>query len=90
MKALTIAAAAILLAFGQGSANAENGAALHAKNCVSCHGSEVYSRTDRRVTSRPGLTKQVRRCELALGLGWFDDQIDAVAGHLNDHYYHFK
>ena len=90
MKALTIAAATTLLAFGHTGAHAADGAALHAQHCVSCHGTEVYTRDQRRVTSRTGLTKQVRRCELALGLRWFDEQIDAVSGHLNDRFYHFK
>ncbi len=66
------------------------GETLHAAHCVSCHGSEVYERGEqRRVTSREGLTRQVRRCELALGLTWFDEQIDAVADYLNQSYYHF-
>ena len=89
-RASIIAATAALFALAGGSVAAEDGAALHAKSCVSCHGTEVYTRADRRVTSRPGLTKQVRRCELALGLSWFDEQIDAVAGHLNGRFYHFK
>ena len=90
MKTPTIAAAAVLLTLSQGAVAEEDGAALHAAHCVSCHGSEVYTRAERRVTTRPGLTKQVRRCELALGLTWFDDQIEAVAEFLNDRYYHFK
>ena len=59
------------------------------QNCTSCHGSELYTRKDRLVTSRPGLTKQVKRCELALGLTWFDDDIDNVAEYLNGKYYRF-
>ncbi|MEN8177845.1 MAG: cytochrome c [Pseudomonadota bacterium] len=59
------------------------------QNCVRCHDSEVYTRTDRRVTSLPGLDKQVRRCEQMLGLTWFDDDINNVSGHLNQHYYKF-
>ena len=59
------------------------------ENCVSCHGNELYTRKDRLVTSRPGLTKQVKRCELALGLTWFDEEIDNVAEYLNKSYYRF-
>jgi cytochrome c553 len=63
--------------------------ALIAKNCVSCHGSEVYTRADRRVQSLPALGKQVQMCEQNLGLRWFDDEINAVTALLNDKYYKF-
>ncbi len=71
------------------SSLAETPEKLVRENCTSCHGSEYYTRADRIVTSRPGLTKQVRRCELALGLTWFDDEIESVTGYLNRNYYHF-
>ena len=35
------------------------------------------------------LQKQVRRCELNLGLKWFDDDISNVVSYLNDTYYRF-
>ncbi len=66
------------------------GKALADQDCVKCHGTEVYTRADRKVTSRDGLERQVRRCETALGLRWFEDDIKDVAGYLNSHYYHFK
>jgi cytochrome c553 len=59
-------------------------------HCIKCHGSEVYTRSDRKVTSRDGLDRQVRRCETALELRWFDEDIAEVAGFLNQRYYHFK
>jgi hypothetical protein len=31
----------------------------------------------------------VQRCELALGLGWFDEEITGVADYLNENYYKF-
>lgn len=66
------------------------GKSLVDKNCYSCHGTEVYTRENRKITSLPGLKKQVRRCELALGLSWFDDQIDNATAYLNDGYYKFE
>ncbi len=72
------------------AAIADNGAELHAANCTSCHNDAVYTRKDRRVTSMAGLKKQVQRCELSLGLKWFDEDIDDVATYLNSTYYHFK
>lgn len=68
---------------------AESARTLLKENCTSCHGSDYYTRDNRIVTSRKGLTKQVRRCELALGLTWFDDQVEAVAEQLNRDHYHF-
>jgi cytochrome c553 len=62
-------------------------AALYQDNCLKCHGPEVYTRDDRKVSSLPGLQRQVQRCELALGLKWFDDEINAVADYLNENYY---
>lgn len=59
-------------------------------HCVRCHGSEVYTRADRRVTSLPGLYKQVRRCEQMLGLTWFDEDINNTATYLNLEYYKFQ
>ncbi len=63
---------------------------LYDQNCIACHGTEVYTRDDRRVTSFPGLERQVRRCELSLGLKWFDDEIVEVTDYLNSHFYHFE
>ena len=62
---------------------------LYQFNCTSCHGAEVYTRTDRKVTSPEALERQVRRCESALSLKWFDDDIVAMANYLNTHYYKF-
>ncbi len=63
---------------------------LYQFNCTSCHGAEVYTRTDRKVTSPDALERQVRRCETALSLKWFDDDIVAMANYLDTHYYKFK
>ncbi|MCW8889209.1 MAG: cytochrome c [Sedimenticola sp.] len=60
------------------------------ENCTSCHGSELYTRSDRRVTSRKGLTAQVQRCQLALNLNWFDEDVENTAEHLNIEFYKFK
>jgi hypothetical protein len=65
------------------------GKQLNDEHCVKCHGSEVYTRPDRRVKSLDGLHKQVRFCEQNLGLTWFDDEIDSTAAYLNQEYYKF-
>ena len=83
----------LLLLAAVGSAQAgdpQEGKILVDKNCYSCHGNEIYTRSARKVTSLAGLSTQVQRCELALGLRWFDDQIENAATYLNENYYHFK
>ncbi len=68
---------------------APNAAQLHQQSCTSCHGSEVYTRPNHRIRSKPQLLKQVRRCTMAAGAKWFDDEIAAVAEYLDANYYHF-
>ena len=72
------------------AADAVHGGELVDKNCYSCHGNEIYTRQDRRVQSLDGLHKQVRRCELALGLRWFDSDIEDASLYLNENFYKFK
>lgn len=62
---------------------------LYDQHCVGCHGTEVYTREDHKVTSLSGLERQVQRCETALGLRWFDEEISEMTSLLNDRFYHF-
>lgn len=86
---------AVLIATPAAAAGAAAGAdlkagqALHDRHCLQCHDSSVYTREQRRVTSLDALREQVTRCELSLGLTWFDDQRDSVVQHLNSRYYKF-
>jgi cytochrome c553 len=68
----------------------DNAQALMDQHCVQCHGSEVYTRKDRKVNSLDALGRQVRRCEFNLQLRWFDEDVQAVTDHLNRLYYRFK
>lgn len=84
-----------LIAAG-GVAQAADGKALHDQHCMSCHKSmmdgdpnSIYTRDNRMISSLDGLRKQVRRCELSLGLQWFDDQVNAVTTYLNQNFYKF-
>ncbi len=69
---------------------AEVAETLVEEHCVRCHGSEIYTRADRRIHSLDGLESQVRRCAANLQLQWFDDEILAVTDHLNEAYYRFE
>jgi cytochrome c2 len=72
------------------AADAERGKTLHDEHCAKCHDSGVYTRGDRFVSDKEGLTKQVRRCELSLGLKWFDEDIADVVEYLNTSFYKFQ
>jgi cytochrome c553 len=79
------------LALGQANAfDLAAGKAQVEENCTACHGSEVYTRKERRVTRRQGLSTQVQRCQLSLDLNWFEDEVENSAEHLNQTYYHFS
>lgn len=62
---------------------------LYDQHCVQCHGTEVYTRPDRKVGSLAALGTQVRMCEQNLGLKWFDEDVDAVTALLNRDFYKF-
>jgi hypothetical protein len=66
--------------------SAEN---LYQTNCLQCHSTEIYTRAMHRINAFDMLERQVKRCELSLGLQWFDKDIRAVAVYLNEHFYHF-
>lgn len=85
-----MAITALLYASGAFADDVSHGRELHDQNCVACHGSEVYTRKDRRITSLAALGDQVRRCELNLELQWFDDDVNAVIDHLNTSFYNFR
>ena len=93
-----LGATALLLAAHNTASAADlaRGKTLHEKHCIACHSSltggkpnTLYTRRDRRVTSLDGLKKQVRRCELSLGLRWFDEDIEDVTAFPNRDFYRF-
>lgn len=71
------------------AADVENGNLLHSKSCTACHGSEMYTRANRRVQTLPQLGAQVRFCISNLGISWFDNEVEDVTDYLNENYYHF-
>jgi len=72
------------------AADINHGKSLHQANCTSCHDDSIYTRKDRRINTRGALDLQIRHCEQALSLQWFDEDVDDVAAYLNDSYYKFK
>ena len=79
-------------------ASHENGKRLVADaKCEACHiskvggdGSTIYTRNDRRVTTKSKLIPQVSRCNTELNLGLFPEDEAAIAAYLNVTHYKFK
>jgi hypothetical protein len=65
-------------------------ATYHDGNCMRCHGTEVYTRSDRRVTSYPALQTQVARCDSMLETKLFPEDLQQLVDLLNDRYYQFE
>jgi hypothetical protein len=81
---------AVLVLTGSAAvADSERGKQLHQQHCTKCHDDSVYTRKDRFISSPEALAKQVKRCELNLGLSWFDKDISDVAQHLDQSFYKF-
>jgi len=79
-----------LLAASSLPAQAVNVETFLANNCSSCHGSEVYTRENRRVKNMEQLEVQMHRCNSAIGVKMDIATEHAVMDYLNKHYYHFK
>ncbi|MGD2081781.1 MAG: cytochrome c [Chromatiales bacterium] len=74
---------------GAEEADPAAGKALLETHCFRCHGTEVYTREDRRVQNLSQLRNQVQRCDQMLGLKWFETDIENVTAYLNQAYYKF-
>ena len=67
-----------------------NGQKLFTKSkCNQCHGTDIFTKKDRKVGSLSSLETQVRRCDSNLNTNWFDDEIIDVTAYLNKQYYKF-
>lgn len=69
--------------------SAARGQLLYSLHCASCHDTEVHWREKRLATNWPALLDQVNRWQNNLSLEWNSNDIDDVAGYLNETYYHF-
>ena len=78
--------------------NPKTGKELVEKNkCNACHvtmvggdGTQLYTRSDRKVKSSSALLTQIRFCASQLGTKWFPEEEEHVAAYLNQIYYKFK
>ena len=65
------------------------GQLLYANHCVECHNTQMHWRAQRLARDWNSLKGQVRRFQDLARLDWNDDDIEAVARHLNDTIYRF-
>jgi len=73
-----------------GAGDADNGKKLFAASeCLSCHGTDVFTAPDRKVIDLKALDTQVRLCDSNLNTNWFDTEIHDVVAYLNQQYYKF-
>ncbi|GAB4123805.1 MAG: hypothetical protein Tsb0027_21920 [Wenzhouxiangellaceae bacterium] len=79
----------MLFALSASGAEEVDAAGLLEQHCSSCHGSEMYTREDRKVNSFSALRKQVAACNSNLNTGLSADEVDAVASLLNERHYNF-
>lgn len=79
----------LLLISAAGLVHARDAAALVKRDCMSCHGDEVYTREKRMVRSMDGLRQQIGRCHRVAGTNWTPEESESVVQYLNQKYYKF-
>jgi cytochrome c1 len=65
------------------------GELLYSTHCIACHSTQVHWRDKKLVTDWSRLLSEVRHWEGFSRLEWTEDDVAAVARHLNAMYYHF-
>lgn len=76
-------------AWAQGPDNPTRGRLLYETHCIACHSAQVHWRDQRAARDWASLFAQVRAWQARASLGWSEDDIEAVAQHLNDTIYRF-
>ena len=66
------------------------GKALHDAKCSACHGSNVYTRADRKIKSAKSLALRVAACNANSNAGMSAQEELDVAAYLNQQFYKFK
>lgn len=63
------------------------GQLLYETHCRACHTTQMHWRENRRVQDWAGLLAQVQQWQARAQLRWTDEDVQAVARHLNDRIY---
>ncbi len=69
--------------------DAAAGKELHDVDCLICHQTTHYTRSDRKVDSLPKLKQQVDVCQQDVGSEWDAQQLNEVVHYLDSEFYHF-
>jgi hypothetical protein len=92
MRTLSLLSAplALLLAAGvQAQPAASRGQLLYSTHCVECHSARMHWRDQRLARDWESLKGWVRHWQGEARLQWSEDDVDAVARHLNETIYRF-
>jgi len=89
LRPLAACAAVVFAASAQAQAAPSRGQLLYATHCVECHTTQVHWRDQRHASDWESLKLWVRHWEREARLGWSDEDVDAVAAHLNATIYRF-
>ncbi|MDT8387841.1 MAG: hypothetical protein RQ736_10020 [Thiogranum sp.] len=69
--------------------DAAAGKELHDVDCLICHQTAHYTRSDRKVDSLSKLERQVDVCQQDVGAEWDTQQLNEVVRYLDSEFYHF-
>lgn len=81
-------ATALVAAQGSGTGD-PRGELLYSTYCIGCHTTQVHWREKRLATDWNSLKFQVHRWQQNVAPGLDEDDVSAIARHLNGLYYHF-
>ena len=87
-----IATVALLLLSAASALHAQQpsrGELLYSTHCIECHTTQMHWRDSHVARDMASLRAQVQRWQGQIGLQWSDEDIDAVAQHLNRTIYKF-
>lgn len=88
LAALFLSLGQLARADAQPTVDGQLGQLLYSTHCNACHTERMHWREKRLVSDWTSLRSQVRRWQEFAGLGWRNEEIDAVARYLNGLYYH--
>lgn len=89
LPVLLLALTASAALHAQPAGNPTRGQLLYSNHCVECHSTQMHWRAQRLAHDWDSLKVQVRRWQADARLAWSEDDIEAVARHLNDTVYQF-
>lgn len=87
---LLLGLAATLPLQAQTAVPPSRGELLYSTHCIECHSTQMHWRDQRLARDWDSLKFQVRRWQGVARLGWSEEDIEAVARHLNETIYRFE